>query len=141
MGNGQLVLFTYYPVRISSFWLTEYFPSFVKDVEATFLPIPQLVEAIQAVVRNRVNVLPFALPNDLSDSFAAAGWARPELYLDRGIRNGISSFAKIDDQELRCGLSRLAKDLETGRWAQKYGHLRQQSQYDVGYRFVHRPAL
>ena len=141
VGNGQIVLFTYDPATISSFWLTEYFPSFVKDVKSTFLPIPQLVEAIQAVAGNEVNVLPFALPNDLSDSFAAVGWARPELYLDSDIRKGISSFTQIDDNDLSFGLSRLAKDLETGRWEQKYGHLRQQSQYDVGYRFVHRPAL
>ena len=141
VGNGQIILFTYDPAMISGFWLSEYFPSFVKDVESTFLAIPQLVDEIQAVGDNVVEVIPFPLPHDLSDSFAAVGWARPELYLDSGIRNGISSFTKIDDNEFSSGLSRLEKDLETGRWDQKYGHLRQQSQYDVGYRFVHRPAV
>lgn len=140
VGNGQIVLFTYDPSMISGFWLTEYFPSFIKDVEATFLPVPQLVDEIQAVAGNVVNVIPFPLPHDLSDSFAAVGWARPELYLDRSIRNGISSFAKIDDSELNRGLSRLGEDLERGEWDQKYRHLRQQNQYDVGYRFIHRPA-
>jgi SAM-dependent methyltransferase len=141
VGNGQIILFTYDPAMISSFWLTKYFPSFVKDVESTFLPIPQLMQEIQTVVGRRANTISFPLPHDLSDSFAAVGWARPELYLDSKIRNGISSFTKIDADELKNGLSCLQEDLEEGVWDQKYGHLRQKKQYDVGYRFVHSPAV
>lgn len=141
VGNGQIVLFTYDPAMISSFWLTKYFPSFVKDVESMFLPIPKLMDEIQTVVGHVVNVIPFPLPHDLSDSFAAVGWARPELYLDSSIRNGISSFAKIDADELDNGLSRLREDLKKGIWDQKYGYLRQQKQFDVGYRFIHSPAV
>ncbi|MGB3533160.1 MAG: class I SAM-dependent methyltransferase [Microcoleaceae cyanobacterium] len=141
VGNGQIVFFTYAPEMISSFWLSEYFPSFTRDVESTFLQIPTLIEEIQTLGDREVNVIPFPLPNDLSDSFAAVGWARPELYLESGIRSGISSFSKIDAGELNSGLSRLGEDLERGRWDQKYGHLRQQSQYDAGYRFVHCPAV
>ena len=141
VGSGQIVLFTYDPAMISGFWLTEYFPSFTRDVESTFLPIPKLIEEIQTIADGVVNVIPFPLPNDLSDSFAAVGWARPELYLDSGIRSGISSFSRIDAHELDSGLSRLGEDLERGRWDRKYGYLRQQSQYDAGYRFVHRPAV
>ena len=96
VGNGQIVFFTYDPGMISSFWLTEYFPSFTRDVESTFLPISKLVEEIQTIADSAVNVIPFSLPHDLTDSFAAVGWARPELYLDSGIRSGISSFSKIE---------------------------------------------
>ncbi|MBD1868393.1 class I SAM-dependent methyltransferase [Cyanobacteria bacterium FACHB-471] len=141
VGNGQMIFFTYDPEMISSFWLTEYFPSFIRDVESTFLPIPKLLEEIQSITDSVANVIPFPLPNDLSDSFAAVGWARPELYLDSDIRNGISSFSKIDDDELNSGLFRLSEDLERGWWDCKYGHLRQQSEYDVGYRFFHRSAV
>jgi len=141
VGGGQIVLFTYDPAMISSFWLTQYFPSLVKDVESTFLPIPQLIEEIQTVVDHVVNTIPFLLPHDLSDSFAAVGWAQPELYLDSNIRNNISSFAKIDADELANGLSSLQEDLQRGIWDQKYGYLRRQRQYDVGYRFVHTQAI
>ncbi|NEP57665.1 MAG: class I SAM-dependent methyltransferase [Symploca sp. SIO2G7] len=140
VGSGQIVLFTYDPAMISSFWLTKYFPSLIKDVESTFLPIPQLIEEIQTVVGHVVNTIPFLLPYDLSDSFAAVGWARPELYLDSNIRNGISSFAKINADELSRGLSSLQEDLNIGVWDEKYGYLRQKKQYDIGYRFVHSPA-
>jgi ubiquinone/menaquinone biosynthesis C-methylase UbiE len=140
IGGGQIILFTYDPEVISGFWLTQYFPSFIADVQSTFLPIPKLISEIESITGLTVSILPFSLPNDLSDSFAAVGWARPELYLDSNIRNGISSFAKISDNELDQGLTNLREDLETGVWDQKYGHLRQQEQYDVGYRFVYTAA-
>ena len=136
VGNGKIILFTYDPVMISSFWLTKYFPSLIKDVESTFIPIPKLSDEISLVTGNSVNVSPFRLPHNLSDSFAAVGWARPELYLDSNIRNGISSFAKIDSDEVEQGVLRLQEDLETGRWDKEYGYLRKQKQYDVGYRFI-----
>lgn len=136
IGNGQIIMFVYDPEMISSFWLTKYFPSFIKDVESTFLSMPKLTAEIHSVTGNDVNVIPFRLPHNLSDSFAAVGWARPELYLDSSIRNGISSFAKLDASEVDEGILRLQEDLETGRWDKEYGHLRQQKQYDVGYRFI-----
>jgi ubiquinone/menaquinone biosynthesis C-methylase UbiE len=136
-GDGKIVLFTYDPEKISSFWLTQYFPSLVADVQSTFLTIPRLMSQIEAIANVAVNVVKFPLPNDLSDSFAAVGWARPELYLNSDIRNGISSFANIAENELNQGLANLSKDLEIGAWDRKHGHLRQQEQYDVGYRFVY----
>lgn len=136
VGNGQIILFTYDPAMISSFWLTKYFPSFIKDVESTFIPISKLSDEIHLITGNSVNVIPFRLPHNLSDSFAAVGWARPELYLDVDIRNGISSFAKIDGDEVEQGVLRLQEDLETGKWDKEYGYLRKQKQYDFGYRFV-----
>ena len=139
-GDGKIVLFTYDPEKISSFWLTQYFPSLVADVQSTFLTIPRLMSQIEASANVAVNVVKFPLPNDLSDSFAAVGWARPELYLNSDIRNGISSFANIADNDLNQGLANLYKDLETGVWERKHGHLRQQEQYDVGYRFVYTAA-
>lgn len=136
-GGGQIVAFTYDPEMISSFWLTQYFPSFVADVQSTFLPISKLRSEIESIMDKVVKIAPFPLPNDLSDSFAAVGWARPELYLDNSVRQGISSFAKITNDQLEQGLLSLRQDLKTGRWDRKYGYLRQQTQYDVGYRFAY----
>lgn len=136
-GSGRIVLFTYDPDHISSFWLTRYFPSLIADVRSTFLPLSELMSAIETITSASVKAIPFLLPCDLTDSFAAVGWARPELYLDSNVRNGISSFAKLDKIELYHGLFRLWKDLEIAAWEQEYGYLRQQQQYDAGYRFVH----
>ncbi len=136
VGNGKIIVFTYDPAMISSFWLTKYFPSFIKDVESTFISMSELTDEIHSVTGNNANIIPFRLPHNLSDSFAAVGWARPELYLDRSIRDGISSFTKIDPEEVDRGVLRLQEDLQTGRWDKEYGHLRRQKQYDVGYRLI-----
>jgi ubiquinone/menaquinone biosynthesis C-methylase UbiE len=137
IGDGIVIIFTYDPELISSFWLTDYFPSFMVDVQSTFIPVSRLIAEIESVSNLTVNVEPFPLPHDLSDSFAAVGWARPELYLDSNIRNGISSFAKMTATELDRGLTNLDDDLKTKVWDLKYGHLRQQQEYDVGYRFIY----
>jgi ubiquinone/menaquinone biosynthesis C-methylase UbiE len=137
IDDGAIIIFTYDPELISSFWLTDYFPSFMADVQSTFLPVSRLIAEIESVSNLNVNVEPFPLPHDLSDSFAAVGWARPELYLDSNIRNGISSFAKMTATELDRGLTSLDDDLKTKAWDLKYGHLRQQQEYDAGYRFVY----
>lgn len=139
-GGGLIVLLTYDPDYISRFWLTQYFPSFVADVQSTFLPIAELTSAIEATTSASVKVIPCLLPHDLIDAFAAVGWARPELYLDSEIRNGVSSLAKFDRAEIDDGLARLRQDIKTGAWDQEYGYLRQQQQYDAGYRFVYTAA-
>jgi ubiquinone/menaquinone biosynthesis C-methylase UbiE len=136
-GGKQVILFTCDPAIISQFWLTKYFPSFIQDFESSFLPITELAAEIQTITNHPVDIIPFPLPDDLSDSFAAVGWRRPELYLNHQIRNGISSFAKLNLDEINLGLSHLQEDLDTGVWDREYGELRQQNQYDVGYRFIH----
>lgn len=136
VDNGKIIMFTYDPAMISSFWLTKYFPSFIEDVESTFISMSELTNEIHSVTGNRVNVIPFRLPHNLTDSFGAVGWARPELYLNSSIRDGISSFTKIDQLEVDRGVLRLQEDLQTGKWDKEYGYLRKQKQYDLGYRFI-----
>jgi ubiquinone/menaquinone biosynthesis C-methylase UbiE len=139
--GGPIILFTYDPDKIADFWLTQYFPALVTDVRSTFMPIPELVSELQSAATSAVTVEPFALPHDLSDAFAAVGWARPELYLDPAVRSGISSFAKMTTHDLEQGLSALRSDLRTGVWEQRYGTLCTQSHHDVGYRFVYTAPL
>ena len=137
IGSDRIIIFTYDPQMISSFWLTQYFPSFITHVRSTFWPMAQLISELESMTTTSVKILAFPLPHNLSDSFAAVGWGRPELYLDDRIRNGISSFSGLSKRELEEGLSNLSRDLESGDWNQKYGDLRQKAEYDVGYRFVY----
>jgi hypothetical protein len=81
-----------------------------------------------------VRVVP--IPHDCRDGFLGAFWRRPEAYLDRAIRNGISTFAMLSDVVIERGLKRLSEDLRSGRWEERYGHLRKQDSADLGYRLV-----
>ena len=134
--KGKIVIFAFEQSKIPDFWLTEYFPYFIRDTLATFPSIQQIAEQIGQITKKEVETIPFLLPSDLKDLFAAAGWCRPEIYLDAKVRNGISTFAKMPQQELKAGIDKLAIEIDSGVWTQKYGRLKQQQNYDAGYRII-----
>ena len=78
----------------------------------------------------------FPLPSDLIDHFACADWARPETYLQRKFRDGISTFHKLDDSVRANGLKALQADLDSGRWHERYGAILESDHYDFGYLFM-----
>ncbi len=88
------------------------------------------------VGREGFQSIPFPLPRDLADKFAAACWNQPEEYLKPKVRNGISSFSLMTPSDVAAGLQRLAKDLQSGKWDKQYHHLRHADSYDIGYRFI-----
>ena len=81
-----------------------------------------------------VSIEPVLVPHDCSDGFLYAYWRRPAAYLDPRIRKGSSSFWKIAQAE--AGFARLAEDLASGAWEQRYGSLLLEDSYDAGYRLV-----
>ncbi|WP_228055106.1 hypothetical protein [Gloeocapsopsis crepidinum] len=83
-----------------------------------------------------VDVYPFMLPPDLSDVFLAAGWRRPEIYLNPQVRASMSAFALANPDAVQTGINLLQADLNNGQWNAKYGQFKQLNQLDVGYRFL-----
>jgi len=45
-------------------------------------------------------------------------------------------WQSISEEARRAGRGRLAADLESGAWEQRYGHLRELEELDVGLRLV-----
>ena len=131
----NIISFAFEQHKIPEFWLSSYFPRFVDDTPTTF-SIQEIAQLIGQITLKETKIAPFLLPRDLQDSFAAAGWCRPEIYLDAKIRQGISTFAKMSSNEIKSGLSKLKADLNDGSWQQKNGHLLQQKEYDAGYRLI-----
>ena len=136
VGNGKIVIFAFEQKKIPSFWLTDYFPYFMRDTKDTFPEIETIADEIRQITQKVVDIIDFPLPKDINDLFAAAGWARPELYLDANVRKGISSFAKMPMEEQEKGIKQLTEDLNNGNWDKKYGELKAQESYDAGYRFL-----
>ncbi len=135
VGHGPIVLFTFDPAEFEKFWLADYFPDIGRRFSSSS-DLSAIVTKIQRVTSRKVSVLDFPLPPDLQDKFGAASWAHPEAYLDPAIRNGISDFALMHSSAIEHGLKHLQDDLSSGQWDAKYGSLRTQPSYDVGYRFV-----
>jgi SAM-dependent methyltransferase len=127
----RVVLFTFEPDRVGSFWLTErYFPE-IADLERGRASVPDIVDAL-----GTCRVEPVAIPHDCSDGFLAAYWRRPEAYLDPAVRAGMSGFARLEDDVVARGVARLQADLESGEWARRFGHLNSLDSLDVCYRLV-----
>jgi SAM-dependent methyltransferase len=125
--RGPIVLLTFDPSHRP--WLTDYLPQLVSLDEGQMPTMSQYAEWLGPVA-----IAPVPVPHDCSDGFLYAYWRRPEAYLNERIRSGSSSFWSLPG--LEQGLARLSHDLETGQWDAKHGYLRDQTEYDAGYRMV-----
>jgi SAM-dependent methyltransferase len=116
----------------SRMWLTnDYFPAMARQRRPDIQP-----EQIAAQLDGDVHIEPVLLPADCQDGFGEAFWARPEAYLDPRVRAGMSAFGLLGPAEVETGLRRLAADLESGRWDERYGHLREMAELDTGHRLI-----
>jgi hypothetical protein len=79
---------------------------------------------------------PIATPHDCQDGFLHAYWRRPHAYLDPQVRAAISVFSQLNPKDVAAGLTRLEKDLTSGRWARRNKALLQRSNLDLGYRLL-----
>jgi SAM-dependent methyltransferase len=133
--SGRQVVLTWDPEVTSRFWLlTEYLPQ-----------IPALerglacLDAVCAGLRpggGKVSVHPVLVPADCTDGFLGAYWRRPEAYLQPAVRAAISSLSRIDQDEVRAAMARLAADLASGRWEDRHRDLTTRAELDLGYRLV-----
>lgn len=128
VARSRVVLLTWVGFP-DGFWLTNYIPE-VGEVDRELFPS---IEEIAAVL-GPLSVEPVPVPADCSDGFLCAYWARPEQYLRASVRGAISTFARIPEPS--AGLARLADDLRTGRWHDRYGELLSQPGRDYGYRLI-----
>jgi len=128
VARDRIVLLTYDPL-FSGFWLEDYIPDLLDIDRHCFPPMEKL-----SALRDRVDIEPLLIPHDCVDGFLCAYWRRPDAYLDPQVRNGISSFSKLKSVDKQ--IDRLREDLNTGAWRDKYGHLLNQQETDLGYRLV-----
>ena len=128
VARGPVAVLTYDPA-FRGFWLADYIPELVTLDEGQMPPLSDYEAWL-----GPVEASPVPIPHDCSDGFLSAYWRRPAAYLDPRVRAAMSSFWVIGD--VSEALSRLEKDLESGEWAGRYGHLLEQEACDCGYRLV-----
>jgi ubiquinone/menaquinone biosynthesis C-methylase UbiE len=134
--SGPIVLFTFDPRAGQPFWLAEYFPSMFQTGYQIFPPIEDVKSMLAGATGRMVADLAFPLPPDLNDTFLAACWKRPELYLQPHVRAGMSGFMLAPPDEVAHGLEHLSQDLQDGAWQRKYGQVLTWDSFDAGYRFI-----
>lgn len=123
--RGPIVIMTLDVDQLGEFWLTDYFPQRM-DVEGSRFPsITHLTEALGGT--SRVEKVP--IPQDCTDGFVEAYYARPESYLDPEVRAAQSLWNFLDPDVVERGLTALAADLAAGVWDTTFGRWRTMATY------------
>lgn len=126
------VIFCFEPEVHLTFWLiTDYFPE-IAEHRGSQPPTPESIA--RALDGAEVSVVP--VPADCEDGFLWAHWARPAAYLDPSLQATNSGMALLDEATRRRGTEALAADLDSGRWAERHGHLLERQQIDGGFRLI-----
>jgi hypothetical protein len=93
------------------------------------------IERLKEVLPNP-SVEAVAVPRLCTDGFFCALWDRPEMHLDPAVRRASSVWHLMPAEEIDQGLLQLRADLRSGRWDERFGHLRSAPELDVGLRMV-----
>jgi SAM-dependent methyltransferase len=132
VARRRVVVLTWDPASHREFWLTaEYFPE-ILDLDLPRFPSMTALGRSLGAIR----AIPVPIPHDCEDGFLGAFWRRPEAYLDPAVRGAMSGFTLLDREVVRCGVARLADDLESGRWEARHAALQGRESLDLGYRLV-----
>jgi SAM-dependent methyltransferase len=82
------------------------------------------------------DIVPVPIPHDCLDGFMHAWWRRPEAYLDRVVRDGISIFSQVGPEVIERFTAQLERDLASGAWRERNAALLDRYEIDLGYRLV-----
>jgi ubiquinone/menaquinone biosynthesis C-methylase UbiE len=135
LKNGPIVIFTFDPEIGKRTWMYKYFP-FFWDHFNHFPTIKETAKILDNCTNLTTQIIPFELPSDLTDNFAAAAWRNPLLYLNQDYRSNISSFRMTDSDIVERSVKQLSFDLECGRWEKLYGDVLHFDKFDAGYFFI-----
>ena len=135
-AGGPIVVFTTDPRLAEPEWFADYFPEIQEWDFGKFPPIAEFAGALAETLGRPATVHPFPLPHDFTDRNMRTGWNRPEGYLDEQVRRNTSGFALADAETVKTRIATLKRDLRSGAWDRKYGHLRTQPEFDAGFRLV-----
>jgi SAM-dependent methyltransferase len=113
----------------AKFWLFDYFPELLRADRHIFPSLARFEDAFGVIESIAVPI-----PADCTDGFLGAYWKRPRAYLDRNVRDGISTFSKVGSIDSQ--LAHLENDILSGEWERRYSGLQNLSELDLGYRIV-----
>jgi SAM-dependent methyltransferase len=126
----RVVVLTFSVEGLKQFWLTrDYLPELAGLVGG----FPSLTEMAAAL---GARIEPVMIPWDCADGFPEAYWRRPEAYLNEGLRDGMSIWARLGPDIERRAVSSLREDLGSGRWAERNRDLVGLDTADLGLRLL-----
>jgi SAM-dependent methyltransferase len=131
VARGPVVVFTFDLAELIG-WQRDYFAEPIAIEEPRFGTPGQVAAELGGAVR--IERIP--TPGDCADGFFEAFWNRPEAMLDPAVRSSQSIWELIEPAAVERIFGRLAGDLESGRWDEKHGALRERASYEGSLRLV-----
>jgi SAM-dependent methyltransferase len=131
VARGPVVVFTFELADLIG-WQRDYF----REAVAIEQPRFGLVEEVAAELGGKVRVERIPTPADCVDGFFEAFWNRPEPLLDPTVRASQSIWQLLGPGVEERIFERLGADLESGKWDEENGALREQGSYEGSLRLV-----
>jgi SAM-dependent methyltransferase len=133
VARGPVVILTFDPRVSGSMWLmADYLPE-VRALDDRIFPPPETLLAWLGG-DGRVEAVP--IPRDTPDWMLGSFWAHPERVLDPAARAATSGFARMAPAVVARCVTAVERDLASGAWDARHGHLRDLAAYDAGLRLV-----
>jgi SAM-dependent methyltransferase len=132
VARRRIVIVTFDPALEGDLWISrDYLREHVVRTFSSLVPIDRILETFpEARVRRLL------IPNDCSDRMFATLWARPEEYLDPDVRAATSVWRRLPAEVVARAIDDLRRDLASGAWDSRYGHLRTTPEFDAGLRLI-----
>jgi SAM-dependent methyltransferase len=132
VSRGPVVILTFDGDLLDRLWLSEYAPELM---EAERLRYPS-IDHIRDVLGGASEVAPVPVPIDCVDGFTEAFYARPEAFLEPGVRQSQSAWGFVEPAVVDRFTAHLESDLASGTWDRNYGSLRSQPEFVGSLRLV-----
>lgn len=130
--SGRQVILTFDPALVDSLWLVrDYLPEVAEFEASRAIPLERIRQTL-----GECTISPVLIPDDCTDGFQAAYWKRPERYLDPEVRRSISTLSQLPAALVNAAMARLAADIDSGAWSERYASLHAGPRMDFGYRLV-----
>jgi len=131
VARGPVVVFTFELDALIP-WQLDYFAEPMGIERPRFGTVEEVAAELGGVTR--IETIP--TPADCTDGFFEAFWNRPEAILDPAVRASQSIWQLVEPGVEERIVARLAADLESGRWDEEHGALREQDSYEGSLRLV-----
>jgi SAM-dependent methyltransferase len=132
VSRGPVIVMTADPDVIPRWWFADYAPELLANEASRCPPLA----AIEAALGGRCTVTDLPVPIDCTDGFMEAYYGRPEAFLDPAVRRAQSCWPFLTRAQEDDVVARLRDDLDSGRWDERYGELRQLPEFNGSLRLV-----
>jgi SAM-dependent methyltransferase len=133
VARQAVVILTIDAAVSGEMWLmTDYLPE-VAELDHRIFPT---IDSLSDWLGGSTRVAPVPIPRDTPDWTLASFWAHPERILDARARNATSGFARMDPKIVDRVVEAVSRDLRSGAWDERHGHLRRLEEFDAGLRLI-----